>query len=257
MPVNAKPSFQYPPIQNSNESTFNVTAENGLILRKNPDSESEKLGLIPFGSKIKVIEKTLEELTISDNGTKITGNWVKILTYNHPYFYSETEEFGYVFAGFLMKEEDFIQDLENRMENYPEFSTYEIDTSNHPYVLTGDFFGDGVNDLVIKIKKSNLITLGFINHKKENLSEIVILNKDNLVGAQHDFGWTERFETVSKNLNLWPEDEEMANLDVDFKHPVNKKFTLDYDALYGHNLESCGGGYIFWYQDKFHTITGD
>ncbi|RYM33770.1 SH3 domain-containing protein [Brumimicrobium glaciale] len=244
-------------LENDKKNTFIVTAKNGIIIRKNPSLESKRIGLIPFGSKINISEKTNEKLSIHENGKEIKGNWVKIKTHNYPYNYAEEAEYGYVFDGFLENEDVFIQDLENLMKAYPEFNTYEIDRNSNPFILNGDFFGDNVNDLVIKIKDSKLITLGFINYKQENKSEAVIITKNNLADTELYFGWTEQFETVSSNINLWPEDEEMSNLNVDFNHPANKKLVLGYNAIFGHNLESCGGGYIFWYKNKFHTITGD
>lgn len=234
-----------------------VTAESGLIIREKPSLEEKRIGSIPFGSKIDVLEKTNVKLTIRDNGKETKGNWVKIKTYKHPYYYAEGIEFGYVFNGFLKNEAEFILELENKMQKYPEFQNYEIVKENNPFVLNGDFFGDNIKDIVLKIKNFKIITLGFIDYKKNGKEKVVIINKENLSDEALNFGWTERFETVSKNINLWPKNEDMSNINVNFKYPDNKKFVLDYNALYGHNLESCGGGYIFWYNNKFHTITGD
>ncbi|WP_255554287.1 hypothetical protein [Mesonia aestuariivivens] len=148
-------------------------------------------------------------------------------------------------------------ELKDKMQEYPEFKNYEIVKNNNPFVLNGDFFGDGAKDLAIKIKDSTSMTFGFVDNKINGKERIVVINNENLSGGNLDFGWTEQLEKVSKNKNLWPKNEDMSNINVNFKYPINKKLVLGYNSLFGHNLESCGGGYIFWYNNKFHTITGD
>lgn len=240
------------------KNTFIVTAENGINIRENPILESKRIGSIPFGSKIDILETTNEELKIKDNGKEIKGNWVKIKTYNYPYYYSEGIEFGYVFNGFLKKEKEFILELEKKMQEYPEFKNYELVKESNPFVLNGDFFGDNIKDIVIKIKDSTMITLGFINYKKNNKEKVVIINKENLSNEELGFGWTEQFKTVPKNVNLLYE-VNLSDEDGKIKKDPNttKKLILGYNALFGHNIESCGGGTIFWHNGKFHTSTGD
>ena len=49
-------------IKNDQKIVFIVTARNGIIIRGNPNLESKRIGLIPFGSKINISEKTNERL---------------------------------------------------------------------------------------------------------------------------------------------------------------------------------------------------
>ena len=77
---------------------YYVTAENGLTERSSPNSYSNKLSKIELGKKIKVLNKTLIEHSVMDNGKLIKGNWMQIESPNNKYF-----EPTYVFGGYLSK----------------------------------------------------------------------------------------------------------------------------------------------------------
>ena len=90
------------------QSSYLVTAKNGLIIRAKPMSSSEIHGKLPYGTVLhKILEKTDSTLSIIDNGKIINGNWVKVTYNNYGYLVSEeTEQFertGYVFDGYLEK----------------------------------------------------------------------------------------------------------------------------------------------------------
>jgi len=81
------------------DTTF-VLAENGLIVRENPDRKSKKLGKLPYGTEVLIIKETGIELEINDDGKTISGQWVEIQEL--------VEELkGFVFSGYLIADEIF------------------------------------------------------------------------------------------------------------------------------------------------------
>jgi len=239
------------------DQQFIVTAENGVIIREKPSTDSNRIGKVPYGSSVIVVEITDQTLIIEDKDKQLKGNWIKVKTYNYPYSYSKTSAHGYVFGSFLKEKKTFVKALQQTLKKYPKFANFTIDSASHPFVIKGDFFGDGVKDLVLKFRNSSTTQLGFINFLADGQKEAVLIETDNSSSNLVDFGWTEKFALVTGDTNLWPSDEDSKNIHFDFNFPKNKKLVLGYDALYGHILEGCGGGYIFWYKGKFHQITGD
>lgn len=77
-------------------STVYVIAESGLIYRKKPNLNSEKLGKFELGSKLSVIEKTGIDLEVRDNQKTIKGEWIKV-TSKRSKWHS-----GYVFDAFVL-----------------------------------------------------------------------------------------------------------------------------------------------------------
>lgn len=75
-----------------NDDWFVVNAPSGLILRAGPSRNSAKLSSIPFGEEVLVCRATTVKETIEG----IESNWVKV---------SWAEKSGYLFGGFLKKEE--------------------------------------------------------------------------------------------------------------------------------------------------------
>lgn len=83
-------------------------ANKGLIVRKEPGTQADRIGKIPYGSIVELLEETEIELEILDDGNTIAGFWAKIKFYNAPYKISESDEYkseeeGYVFSGFMEK----------------------------------------------------------------------------------------------------------------------------------------------------------
>jgi len=77
-----------------------VSAENGLIVREDPNRGAIRVGLLDYGSAIEIIEHTNLKMDVLDKGSKIEGEWVKIKGLEN---YESFEE-GYVFNGFLTEE---------------------------------------------------------------------------------------------------------------------------------------------------------
>ncbi len=232
------------------QNEFVVTAGNGLFLRQEPNSQGKKIGKLYFGAEVNIIEKTENSQTIIDNGEKITGNWVKISFKNFPTFISNAES-GYVFDGYLKQKKESIEEIKNEIAKYPEFDKLTINTKITPFYLKGDFFGYKENDIVVLLKNSDGETkIGFINKGIE--TKIYILGNQNDPFNMRDYSWIGIFKKVNKGEVLWSNYEDDF---VDFKDvPENKKVKLNYNSLYMHASESCGGGFVFWKDGKFNWL---
>ncbi|MBT8265662.1 MAG: SH3 domain-containing protein [Bacteroidia bacterium] len=77
-----------------------VSAENGLIVREDPNRGAIRVGLLDYGTKVEVIEHTNLKVDVLDRGTKVQGEWVKIKGLED---YESFDE-GYVFNGYLTEE---------------------------------------------------------------------------------------------------------------------------------------------------------
>lgn len=77
-----------------------VNANGGLRIRRAPDVNSEKIGLIPDGSIVDSYGEILNEMTIDGK----TGKWMKI---------KYLDIIGYSFSGFLIHEDKFSNPIEN------------------------------------------------------------------------------------------------------------------------------------------------
>lgn len=77
-----------------------VSAENGLVMREQPNQGATKVGILDYGTPVEVIEYTDLSLDVKDNNKKVTGKWVKI---KGPAV-GEYFEDAYVFNGFLTEE---------------------------------------------------------------------------------------------------------------------------------------------------------
>lgn len=71
-----------------------ANADNGLIVREKPDTGSERIGKLEYGTRVNIIKETEIELTIKDGDENISGKWVGIQEI-------DGNQKGYVFNGFL------------------------------------------------------------------------------------------------------------------------------------------------------------
>ena len=81
------------------ESLF-IKAENGLIIRENPDTKSTRIGKFDYAEKIKLHLKTGKYISIIDNGNTINGEWYEVSGND----INQNTVTGYVFSGFLTSE---------------------------------------------------------------------------------------------------------------------------------------------------------
>jgi len=233
-----------------------VIAENGLNVRLEPNSKSKKIGKLHCGVKIKVTERTGKLLSLKDNGEIINGEWVKIDLENFPMFVPEFKA-GYVFNGYLKSEKEFSLDLEKHILKYEKFKDYQIAKSSNPFFITGDFFGDGTVDFAIKVFKEKgnvvIIIMDIGGDKSQFLKPIENYNSDDNSNREiEEFGWADIFEKVNSGTILW------SNYTDDFRSleevPSSEKVVLNYDAIYVHASESCGGGFIYWKDEVFNWL---
>lgn len=94
---------------------FYVLSKNGLNLRKSPSDKSEILGVVPYNTKVNILEKNVSE-KFKVNG--FSGTYVKIK-------YKGIE--GYIFSGFLsrleaVKEEESLEEYFIRVFGNPVFT---------------------------------------------------------------------------------------------------------------------------------------
>ncbi len=238
------------------EEKYIVIADNGLLLRENPNLQSKKIGKIYFGAQITIVSKTKFTETIIDNGRNIKGHWVKVKFNNFPIHISTNlnENYGYVFDGYLEKKSDNLHRITHELNRFNEFENLEINHSKSPYYLKGDFFGDGISDIAVLLKdKKGTTKIGIINYNETNC--VHILGAENDPFKICDYSWVGIFEKVNKGEVLWSNYDDDKGDFVDFKDvPENEKVKLDYNAIYVHASESCGGGFIYWKNGKFNWL---
>lgn len=91
------------------QEMYFTNAPNGLVIRDNPSTDSNRIGKLPYGTIIELIAKTAVKIQIIDNEKTIEGFWVKIKFKNFPYIISnfetnENDQYykeGYVFNKFI------------------------------------------------------------------------------------------------------------------------------------------------------------
>jgi len=146
---------------------------------------------------------------------------------------------------------DFIQkwdqeysklDIIQGMKLYPEY---------HPQYIKGDFFGDGIDDYALLVTDTTgRVKIVFID--KIDSRKIQILGNENDPFKSYNYRWAEIFEKVEKGKVLW------SNYIDDFRTlsdvPDNERVYLNYNALYLHAAESCGGGFVYWKDGGFHWL---
>ena len=230
-----------------------VTAPSGLVVRENPNGK--RFGKIPYGSGVNVIKK-LNPFSVSDNGKQIQGHWIQLnsndlgqVIFDQNTEYTPSDLFA--FNGFLMLKSEFIKLQDQEIQKYSGLKDFYLSTSFKTFALKGDFFGDGISDDLYRMTDVNgNIRLIIVNHQ-QNGSKIYGLGgeKDPFNISSYDFGILYK---VDKQTLLW------SNYTDDFREmkdvPKNEIVKLNYDAIYVHFEESCGGGYIFWKNGKWNWL---
>jgi hypothetical protein len=119
------------------------------------------------------------------------------------------------------------------------------------FSIRGDFFGDGIVDDVLMVRRMNGdVHLVILNHHATG-TKIVTLGgrNDPFQIDSYLFEWSMK---VSKGTPLW------SNYTDDWRQfhevPKNEIVKLPYDALYFHVKEACGGGFVYWKDNKWHWL---
>jgi len=135
---------------------------------------------------------------------------------------------------------------------FPEFDDYTLITDEYiPQTqIEGDFFGDNTDDIAVLVRKNNLIHIGIIDYGTDTLIKFIGDTEDNL--KRDDYSWIGIFKSVPSGDTLW------SNYVDDFRDleevPFDERVVLNYDAIYAHASESCGGGFIFWKDNKWNWL---
>lgn len=145
-----------------------------------------------------------------------------------------------------------IKELENILKKFPELKTYALYTEIVPFFITGDFYGDNIEDIAVLIKDSSEVKLCIINFGKKNSVAILGNGEQYDPHVMTDYSWVGEFKKVDKGEVLW------SNYKDDFRDfedvPENEKVKLNYDAIFVHLDGGCGGGFIFWKDEKFNWL---
>lgn len=179
-----------------------VAAENGLIIRENPDRGSSRLGLLEYGTVLEVSEYTNLKLDIVDNGNKLSGEWVKVRSVDAYEFFDE----GYVFSGFLTENilkkrfktvyDDFTITIEgitqkeskNELEDFDNIMFFEIDEN------------ESFDNTKFRVKHHKKFSSIEVFQKHENS---IAISDDNShcdkINWQHYYSSWKPIKTITKN----------------------------------------------------------
>ena len=102
-----------------------ATAQSGLILRESPTTTSDRIGKLPYGQLVKILEETDVDYQVTEGDTLITSLWVKVVYSNFPYLDAYDRD-GYEWkkTGYVVKH--YLEKLE---KEYINITTEEIEAS--------------------------------------------------------------------------------------------------------------------------------
>ncbi|RNC87998.1 MAG: SH3 domain-containing protein [Winogradskyella sp.] len=129
-----------------------VFAENGLVIREQPNQGATKIGILDYGTAVEVIEYTDLSLDVKDKNKKVSGQWVKIKGPEAGEYFRE----GYIFNGYLTESK-----IESPLKVYSDAFTVFIDelgrdaelkTVNDTSTLFSIKQGISLEDRYLKVK---------------------------------------------------------------------------------------------------------
>lgn len=137
--------------------------------------------------------------------------------------------------------------INNLLWQFDELKTFCVTNRFETNYVNGDFYGDGIEDIAALVEKGDQVGLCIIN-QNESASYYLFGDDDHI----EDYLWAGVFKKVPAGDTLW------SNYEEDFRNfkdvPDSEKVILDYDALFLHAQESCGGGFVFWKDGKFNWL---
>jgi hypothetical protein len=149
-----------------------VSAENGLNVMDKPSLESNKIFHLPNNTMVLISKKTGINITLIDDVKEINGEWIKI------YSFDDSDNYGYVFDGFLSKEKPEIWYSDNSAyyktyshENFKK-GTYSQKSTLKKYL-----------DLSLPIVENNSKSLEItndLNFIKTNKTPVVLFDSHNI-----------------------------------------------------------------------------
>lgn len=234
---------------------YHVIADNGLVVRNAPDGK--RIGKIPYGYQVKALENA-GNMQLTENHQVIQGNWQRIdFISTYVDIADDLDEAidsdsVYISDIYLQDRASFIAEKQRIFDQYINDKHLKLATEQKVFALKGDFFGDGVADDVLALENDQQqVLLVLINHKPDGTSSLSQL------GGEHDpfdidsysFGILHK---VVKGVPLW------SNYEDDYRNfsdvPANEIVVLDYDALYMHEYDAGGGGFVFWQNNRWHWL---
>lgn len=237
------------------QEIYQVIAQEGLSVRLGPNGK--KIGKIPYGYPVKVLEKG-DALVIRDNGKVKSGNWVKIEASSTRILLDEgiqetvLQEDLYTFSGYLITQESFINQFETEIASHSAFNSFYLAKSYQCFAIKGDFFGDGVVDYLYRMidTKGNVRLYIVDNHKTGSQIYGLGGDKDPFKIKNYDFAV---LTMVPKGTPLWSNSKNgiKRNLNGVSKNEIT---TLDYDAIYVHQDNAKEGGFIYRKDGKWNWL---
>ncbi len=237
------------------QEIYQVIAQEGLTVRTSPNGK--RIGEIPYGYPVKILEKG-EAFSILDEGKARSGNWVKIevksskLVLDEGVKDSVRNEELYAFSGYLITQQNFINQFETEIASHPALSEFYLATAFKCFAIKGDFFGDGVVDYLYRMIDTKGNTRLYIVNNMKKGSQIYGLGgaKDPFKITNYDF---ETLMVVPKGTPLWSNNKNgiTRNLNGISKNEI---VTLDYDAIYVHHENSKEGGFIYRKDGKWNWL---
>jgi hypothetical protein len=236
----------------SAQGVYNVNAVDGLTVRTS--ISGKKIGKIPYGYQVKVLEKS-DPLVIKDDGKSISGNWAKIdgkstqIIIDPGFTESYDPQAVYVFDGYLTPQKEFIKQAEDKIAKHPSLKDYYLATAYKTFAMKGDFFADGIEDDAFRmISPDGDVRLIVINNKKSG-SDVYGLGgaKDPFNFKNYDF---EYMYKIPKNTPFWSDTNGTKMLN---QIPKNQIMNLGYDAFYVSDGKSKGG-YIYRMNKKWNLL---
>ncbi|MCC8087824.1 MAG: hypothetical protein LIO79_00920 [Rikenellaceae bacterium] len=152
-----------------------------------------------------------------------------------------------------------LQQIAEEIAEYDELREWlPYDNPYDSFYVRGNFYGDRGDDLAVLLRHVSWEEKDE-RHRVTSIS-LCIINKGihgiRMVEIEEqgitDFYWVGNFDKISAGEPLW------SNYEDDFRSfeevPDEEIVYLDYDALYVHVFEACGGGFIFWQDNGFNWL---
>ncbi len=124
------------------------------------------------------------------------------------------------------------------------------------YYRIGEFFGDPEYDYTLDMAiliKDSLEVVKLLMYEAFNYNHPY--DGITFIDLKEDYTWVGNFKVVKQGSPIWSNWEEGKGEDGrrEFKDvPENEIIHLNRDALFLHAGESCGGGFIYWENDKWN-----
>ncbi len=201
-----------------------VTAQNGLVIREQPDLSGKKIGKLDYLSTVQTGKTTDTALEIKDEGKTIKGHWVEILENNAVK--------GYAFDGFLASRASFFSQKKNSSFRTAQVS---IATKLMPTRPAADVFR-------LKTKKETY----FIPEDSKKL-QLIYSNNNNLIQAVQDAYDTHRPLILSPDI-IWLSITQGFSIHINqnFKTLEGKIFKKDKPSKIEFRIDELNQGAAQW-----------